>query len=228
MQEDATSTNENIKEDKYDFDLVVIGGGSGGLAAAKEARKLGVKVAVLDYVKPSPMGSTWGLGGTCVNVGCIPKKLMHTAALLGELSKDSEAYGWIAKEEQVHSWEKLRENVQLHIKSLNFGYRSELKKDGIQYMNKLGEFVGPHQLKCTDKTGASEVITAANFIIAVGGRPTRLDCPGAEYAITSDDLFMLQKQPGKTCVVGAGYVALECAGFLTGLHQVGLRSDTSF
>ena len=68
----------------FDFDLVVIGGGSGGLAASKEAARLGKKVAVCDFVKPSPIGTTWGLGGTCVNVGCIPKKLMHQASLLGE------------------------------------------------------------------------------------------------------------------------------------------------
>lgn len=70
--------------DKYEYDLVVIGGGSGGLACAKEAVSFGAKVAVLDFVKPSPQGSKWGLGGTCVNVGCIPKKLMHQASLLGE------------------------------------------------------------------------------------------------------------------------------------------------
>ena len=68
----------------YEYDLVVIGGGSGGLACAKEAAQLGAKVAVLDFVKPSPLGTKWGLGGTCVNVGCIPKKLMHQASLLGE------------------------------------------------------------------------------------------------------------------------------------------------
>lgn len=72
------------EQDSSVYDLVVIGGGSGGLAAAKEAANLGAKVAVLDYVKPSPIGTKWGLGGTCVNVGCIPKKLMHQAALLGE------------------------------------------------------------------------------------------------------------------------------------------------
>ncbi|VEL15422.1 unnamed protein product [Protopolystoma xenopodis] len=74
---------EQINSLKYDYDLVVVGGGSGGLAASKEASKLGAKVAVLDFVKPTPRGTSWGLGGTCVNVGCIPKKLMHQAALLG-------------------------------------------------------------------------------------------------------------------------------------------------
>ena len=79
----------------YDYDLVVIGGGSGGMAASKEAAKLGARVCVLDYVKPSPLGTTWGLGGTCVNVGCIPKKLMHQASILGEAIKhDAPHFGW--------------------------------------------------------------------------------------------------------------------------------------
>lgn len=77
---------------KYDYDLVVIGGGSGGLACAKEAVAYGKKIAVLDFVNPSPRGTTWGLGGTCVNVGCIPKKLMHQAALLGEAIHVSFSY----------------------------------------------------------------------------------------------------------------------------------------
>lgn len=203
----------------YDYDVVVIGGGSGGLACSKEMKKLGAKVAVLDFVKPSPQGTKWGLGGTCVNVGCIPKKLMHTAALLGEHTKDSSSYGWNVPELNSHNWEAMKNNIVDHIKGLNFNYRVQLREQGVTYLNKLGRFVGPNQLECTDPRGKVDVITAARFVIAVGGRPTPLDCPGAEYAISSDDLFYLEKSPGKTCVVGAGYVALECAGFLTGLHQ---------
>lgn len=78
----------------FEYDLVVIGGGSGGLAASKEAADLGAKVAVFDFVSPTPQGTTWGLGGTCVNVGCIPKKLMHQAALLRSAVEDSRAFGW--------------------------------------------------------------------------------------------------------------------------------------
>jgi len=203
----------------FDYDVVVVGGGSGGLACSKEMKKLGAKVAVLDFVKPSPQGTKWGLGGTCVNVGCIPKKLMHTAALLGEHTKDSSSYGWNVPELSGHSWENMKNNIVDHIKGLNFNYRVQLREQGVTYLNKLGRFVGPNQLECTDSRGKVDIITAARFVIAVGGRPTPLDCPGAEFCISSDDLFYLEKSPGKTCVVGAGYVALECAGFLTGLHQ---------
>mmetsp|Transcript_19809 Transcript_19809/g.19137 ORF Transcript_19809/g.19137 Transcript_19809/m.19137 type:complete len:605 (-) Transcript_19809:210-2024(-) len=207
---------------EYEYDLCVIGGGSGGLSVAKEAHLLGAKVAVLDYVKPSPQGSKWGLGGTCVNVGCIPKKLMHTAALLGESAHEAGAYGWGDKENSQHpshNWVKMRENIQDHIKGINFGYRVQLREAGITYLNKLGRFTGPNTLECTDSKGKVQVLTANRFVIAVGGRPSLLDCPGGEHAITSDDLFMKDTTPGRVCVVGAGYVALECAGFLNGLNQ---------
>ena len=116
----------------FDYDLVVVGGGSGGLACSKEAALLGAKVACLDFVKPSWAGSTWGLGGTCVNVGCIPKKLMHNAALLGEvLHADAPAFGWVLPGEGAaglkHDWAKLVSSVQDHIASLNFNYRVSLR-----------------------------------------------------------------------------------------------------
>lgn len=206
------------KDHGYDYDLVVIGGGSGGLATGREAAKLGAKVAVLDYVKPSPAGSKWGLGGTCVNVGCIPKKLMHNAALLAEHNHASASFGWEGQTAN-HNWETLRQNVQDHIKGINFGYKVALREEGLTYINKLAKFVDANTLECTDAKGKVATITGARFVIAVGGRPVPLSCQGGELAITSDDLFMKKTAPGKTCVVGAGYVALECAGFLTGLKQ---------
>jgi thioredoxin reductase (NADPH) len=201
----------------YDYDLVIIGGGSGGLACSKEAQKLGARVAVLDFVKPSPHGTTWGLGGTCVNVGCIPKKLMHISATHGEHMKDSKGFGWNTSPTHC-DWLTLRDNVRDHIKGLNFGYRVQLREAGVTYLNALGKFIGPHELECTDGKGKTKVITSARFVIATGGRPTPLEIPGGEHAITSDDIFYLDHAPGKTCVVGAGYVALECAGFVAGLE----------
>lgn len=204
----------------YSYDLVVIGGGSGGLACAKEAAALNpdLRIALCDFVKPSPQGTKWGLGGTCVNVGCIPKKLMHTAALMGDLAQDATSYGWQGGNSATHSWDTMVQNVQDHIKSLNFGYRVELREKGISYLNKLAKFKDEHTLEVTDKKGTKE-ITAARIVVAVGGRPTPLGVPGGDLAITSDDLFSLKESPGKTCVIGAGYVALECAGFIRGLRQ---------
>jgi thioredoxin reductase (NADPH) len=202
----------------YDYDLAVIGGGSGGLACSKAAAELGAKVVVLDFVKPSWQGTTWGLGGTCVNVGCIPKKLMHTAALLGEHLGDAAKYGWAVDRASVkHDWPTMVSSVQDHISSLNFGYRVSLRDKGVEYKNALGSFVDAHTLLCTDKKGKETRITARRFVIAVGGRPRPLDIPGGELALSSDDIFSLEAAPGKTLVIGASYVALECAGFLTGV-----------
>jgi len=94
---------DDAVETGYDYDLIVIGGGSGGLAASKEAAALGKKVAVFDFVKPSPAGTSWGLGGTCVNVGCIPKKLMHQAGLHGGNVHDAKSFGWNVGE-PTHDW----------------------------------------------------------------------------------------------------------------------------
>lgn len=205
---------------EYDYDLVVIGGGSGGLAASKEAVKQGAKkVAVLDFVKPSPAGSTWGLGGTCVNVGCIPKKMMHNAALIKEtIDSDSKPFGLSTEATSTkHSWEDMRTNIQNHIKGLNFKYRVNLRENSVTYLNKLGKFKDNHTLEVTNKKGETSELTAARFLVAVGGRPTNLDCEGGELAISSDDVFSLEKSPGKTLCVGASYISLECAGFLAGL-----------
>jgi len=203
---------------EHDFDLVVIGGGSGGLSCAKEAAKLGLNVACLDFVKPSPPGTTWGLGGTCVNVGCIPKKLMHQASILGEGFKDAKEYGWNVPENVTHDWAKMVENIQAHVKGLAWNYKVQLREKKVKYLNELGAFSGPNKLELTNKKGVKREITATNFVVSVGGRPKYPDIPGAkEYGITSDDIFSLNYHPGSTLIVGASYIALECAGFLKGI-----------
>ncbi|OON20381.1 thioredoxin and glutathione reductase [Opisthorchis viverrini] len=236
---------ETVQLNKYDYDLVVIGGGSGGLAASKEAAKFGAKTAVLDFVKPTPKNTVWGLGGTCVNVGCIPKKLMHQAALLGYSLDDSEKFGWDVKKDEgklvcfgsdflslsrnlvvharnvssllvKHDWGKMVEAIQNHIHSLNWGYRVVLRENAVDYLNAYGEIIDAHTIKITKKSGETSTITTNKMILAMGERPRYPDIPGdKEYGITSDDLFSLPYNPGKTLVVGASYVALECAGFLT-------------
>lgn len=214
-----TMKNDGYSADHgYDYDLVVIGGGSGGLAASKEASARGAKVAVLDYVTPSPQGTTWGLGGTCVNVGCIPKKLMHYGALVKEsIELDGSPYGIDTSAHPKSKWGVLRENVQNHIMGLNFKYRVNLRENKVTYLNKLGKFVDKNTLELTDRKGKKSTVTATRFLIAVGGRPTTLSCPGSELAISSDDIFSLEKDPGKVLCIGASYISLECAGFLHGL-----------
>lgn len=229
-KDSATEVAACMKDDghcsthEYDYDLVVIGGGSGGMAAAKEAADLGAKVACLDFVKPSPAGTTWGLGGTCVNVGCIPKKLMHAGALLQQsVQTDLQAFGINAKTEGEESspstfnWETLRENVQNYIRGLNFKYRVAFREKEVTYLNKLAKFVDKNTIEATDKKGRTSTISASRFLIAVGGRPAPLaNCEGGELAISSDDIFAMEKNPGKTLCVGASYISLECAGFLAG------------
>lgn len=213
---DAITNKTSVN--KYEFDLAVIGGGSGGLAAAKEAAQLGKRVTLFDFVQPSPPGTTWGIGGTCVNVGCIPKKLMHRAAVLGEDIHDSKEFGWNIPEKGVtHDWSKMVNAVQDHIGSLNWGYRVQLRDKKVTYTNAYASIVDEHTIKAVKKNGQESTVSVDKIIIATGGRPKYLDIPGAkEFCITSDDLFSLPYNPGKTLCVGASYVSLECAGFLAG------------
>lgn len=172
--------------------------------------------------------------GDSVNVGCIPKKLMHNAALLSESRKvDHPHYGigvtpkmeeeWMGMsqdgEGEPHSWETLKQNVQNHIRGLNFKYRVDLREKEVTYLNMLGSFVDEHTIETLDKKGNRGTITFSRCLIAVGGRPTPISCEGGELAISSDDVFSLEGDPGKVLCVGASYISLECAGFLRGIGR---------
>lgn len=143
---------------------------------------------------------------------------MHQACLLSEAVEDAKSFGWQIPDGKTHDWNAMVDNVQNHISSLNFKYRTELRQRGVEYLNARACFVDDHTVELTDKKGNVTRKTAEHFVIATGGRPKYLGIPNEkECCITSDDLFSLQKPPGKTLVVGASYVALECAGFLVGL-----------
>ncbi|CBZ54959.1 MGC84926 protein, related [Neospora caninum Liverpool] len=203
-------------EREFDYDLAVIGGGSGGLACAKMAAAHGAKTVVFDFVQPSTQGSTWGLGGTCVNVGCVPKYLFHHTALVGKGAHcDGPHMGWQGKFEEQIDWSVCVEKVQNYVKSLNFGYRTGLRKAGVTYINAYAKFASPHELAYTFR-GEEKICKARNIVVAAGGRPhIPEEVEGAkELAITSDDIFSLKQAPNKTLCVGASYISLECAGFL--------------
>jgi pyruvate/2-oxoglutarate dehydrogenase complex dihydrolipoamide dehydrogenase (E3) component len=159
--------------------------------------------------------------------GCIPKKLFHAGALLREsIHADSAGFGISFGEVNGKgleapitdvAWPVIRENIQNYIKGLNFKYRVRLREKNVNYLNKLAKFIDAHTIEATDKKGQTTTITASRFLVAVGGRPSSLECEGGDLAISSDDVFSLEKSPGKTLCVGASYISLECAGFLAGL-----------
>lgn len=218
-QKEKPNIQPYAQQETYMYDLIVIGGGSAGIACAKEAATAGAKVALLDYVKPSPIGSKWGIGGTCVNVGCIPKKLMHTSSIYGSITNhDSVNFGWNKSCAAVHDWKSMVGSIQDHIKGLNFSYKGQLNAAGVTYINAYGTFESPHTVKCINNdTSEKSVISGRYIVIATGCRPRFPNLKGAmQYCISSDDIFSLQESPKTTLIIGGSYVALECASFLRG------------
>lgn len=127
--------------------------------------------------------------------------------------------GQLSAEETEMHWSVVKDNIQNYIRSLNFKYRVRLREKSVQYLNKLATFKDPHTVELVDKKGRVSTATASRFLVAVGGRPAPVDCEGGDLAISSDDVFFLEKDPGKTLCVGASYISLECAGFLAGMGK---------
>jgi thioredoxin reductase (NADPH) len=168
-----------------------------------------------------------------VNVGCIPKKLFHISNQVKEGMLMAEDYGWGHKSEDLkHDWEVLRENIQNYIKGINFGYKKKLKEIGVDFIDARAKFKDPNTVAFefgTDKQ--AHELKAKSFVIAAGVRPRQYEnFPELKnWAITSDDLFSLKENPGKTLVIGGGYIAVECAGFLRGLgNEVILANRSNF
>lgn len=163
----------------------------------------------------------------CRQVGCIPKKLMHHAGSIGGLlHKDAEQFGWNLKADasagSQHDWSRMQQLISDYICSLNFAYRQGLRGAGVTYAEARAVFDSPNSLVHTTNAGKATRVTFDRAIIATGGRPVVLPLPGWQLSITSDDLFWRKQSPGKTLVIGGGYIALESAAFL---HHLGL--DTS-
>jgi len=183
------------------YDLVAIGGGSGGLAVAQRAAEYGARTAV---VEPGP------LGGTCVNAGCVPKKVMWNAAHLMQGARDAAAYA-IEIEPPRCDWAELRRRRDAYVGRLNGVYARNLDRRGVAVHAGLASFVDAHTLTVGD-----QVVTADRIVIATGGRPMLPAIPGASLGLSSDDFFKLDVLPGRVAVVGSGYIAVELAGVLNG------------
>jgi glutathione reductase (NADPH) len=197
-----------------EFDLIVIGGGSGGLAAAQRAAEYGARVALVESDR---------LGGTCVNVGCVPKKIMWNAAGLAEELRDAPDYGFTLSA-GPHEWALLKEKRDAYIRRLNGIYEGNLAKRSVTLVRGRAHFVDGRTV-----AAAGSSLSAPHIIIATGGRPLLPPIPGADLGITSDGFFELPRRPQRVAVVGSGYIAIELTGIFAALGSnvtLVLRSQT--
>lgn len=186
----------------YDFDLYVVGAGSGGVRAARFAAGFGAKVAVAE---------SRYLGGTCVNVGCVPKKLLVYGAHYAEDFEQASAYGWTAGEASF-DWATLIANKDREINRLNGIYRNLLVNSGVVLHEGHARLTGPNEVEINGQR-----YTARHILIATGGWPVIPDIPGREHAISSNEAFFLKDLPKRVIVVGGGYIAVEFAGIFHGM-----------
>ncbi|MDD0975824.1 glutathione-disulfide reductase [Pseudomonas fontis] len=186
----------------YDFDLFVIGAGSGGVRASRFAAGFGAKVAVAE---------SRYLGGTCVNVGCVPKKLLVYGAHFSDEFEQASGFGWSLEDAQF-DWSQLIANKNREIARLNGIYRNLLVNSGVTLLEGHAKLTGPHEVE-VDGTRYS----ARNILIATGGWPLIPNIPGREHAISSNEAFFLKDLPKRVLVVGGGYIAVEFAGIFQGL-----------
>lgn len=188
----------------YDYDLIVLGGGSGGLAAAFRAAQHGQRVAMLEPGE---------LGGTCVNVGCVPKKAMWLAADLSAKIGMAAAMGFDVPVRPALDWKELVVHRQAYIANIHASYLKRLNENNVVRVPRKGRLVDAHTVECSDGVR----ISATHILIATGAHPQRPDIPGAELGAVSDDFFNLCSAPARVAIVGGGYIAVELAGLLQAL-----------
>ena len=187
---------------EYDYDMIAIGGGSGGLSVVERAAKYGRRCAVIESGK---------IGGTCVNVGCVPKKIMWGGATMAHAIADARDYGFDVKNDGF-DWGKLVSKREHHIGGINDWYHGYLADANIDEISGFAKMIDAHTIDVDGKQ-----VTAEHICIAPGTTPTVPDIPGAEHGITSDGFFALTEQPRRVAVVGSGYIAVELAGVLNAL-----------
>ena len=187
----------------YDFDLFVIGAGSGGIATARRAAQYGAKVGITEFDR---------LGGTCVNRGCVPKKLMVYASHFPEYFHAASGYGWTVGESKF-DWKTMITAVNNEVDRLNGIYQRMLDNSGVKLYREHGKLIDSHTIEVGE-----EKVTADKILIAVGGKPVKPDdISGIEHAITSREIFHVQKRPKRIVIIGGGYIGVEFACILNGL-----------
>jgi len=198
-------------EQEFDTDLFVIGGGSGGGRAARMAAERGARVTLAEA------GGKAGLGGTCVNVGCIPKKLYSYAAHYAEEFEESHGFGWQGAAPRL-DWQTLKQNRRIELARLNAVYEKLLVGSGVEVLNAHARLVDAHTVEVTaGADGAARRVTARHILVATGGRPQVPEVPGREHVLTSNEMFDLEPFPARLLVIGGGYIACEFASIFNGL-----------
>ncbi|KAF3792211.1 Glutathione reductase [Nymphaea thermarum] len=205
------------ESEKYDFDLFVIGAGSGGVRASRTSAGFGAKVAICELpFSPVSSENLGGVGGTCVIRGCVPKKiLVYGASFRGEF-EDSRNFGWETGEVNFN-WKKLLENKTREIVRLNGVYKRLLANSGVTLLEGKGKIVDPHQVEVAQNDGTKTIYSAKYILIGTGSRASRVPIPGKELAITSDEALSLDEVPKHAIILGAGYIAVEFASIWRGM-----------
>ncbi|KAI3947948.1 hypothetical protein MKW92_024889 [Papaver armeniacum] len=208
----------NSNEQEYDYDLFVIGAGSGGVRASRTSAGFGAKVAICELpFHPISSETIGGVGGTCVIRGCVPKKiLVYGASFAGEF-EDAQNYGWELNEKPNYNWKKLLENKTQEIVRLNGIYKRLLSNAGVTMYEGEGKVVGPHEVELTQIDGTKLNFSAKHILVATGGRAQRPNIPGKELGITSDEALSLDELPKRVVVLGGGYIAVEFASIWRGM-----------
>ncbi|XP_021896952.1 glutathione reductase, cytosolic [Carica papaya] len=209
--------NKPSEEAHYDFDLFVIGAGSGGVRAARFSANFGAKVGICELpFHPISSEVIGGVGGTCVIRGCVPKKiLVYGASFRGEI-EDARNYGWEVNENVDFNWKKLLQKKTDEIVRLNGIYKRLLSNAGVKLYEGEGKIVGPTEVEVTQLDGTKLCYSAKHILIATGSRAQRPPIPGHELAITSDEALSLDELPKRAVVLGGGYIAVEFASIWRG------------
>ncbi|KVI00426.1 FAD-dependent pyridine nucleotide-disulfide oxidoreductase [Cynara cardunculus var. scolymus] len=209
---------ETTEETHYDFDLFVIGAGSGGVRASRFSAQYGAKVGICELpFHPISSEVVGGVGGTCVIRGCVPKKILVYGASFGPEIQDAREYGWQVNEKIDFDWKKLLHKKTEEILRLNGIYKRLLSNAGVKLFEGEGRIVGPNEVEVIQLDGTKLSYTAKHILIATGSRAARPAIPGQELAITSDEALSLDELPKRVVILGAGYIAVEFASIWRGM-----------